>query len=165
MKQYCTGPGPDYKIVNLQNVTNIAFETYNDRNGKETYKLIFNFDYNVSLKQDYSKMIPDYIYFITHDKLEYENYMTEMSELINKQGWLAPKIGTEINRIINPDKISFVATDKRKNRVIFNLTTSVSFYSQNNRITSDFIYIDFPTIEEFENEYKYMRDQLNSKEL
>ena len=163
--QYITGPAPDEKMVNLKTVTNIAFETYLDRNDEDTYKIIMNFDYSVSLKQDYQNHIPDYIYFITHDKQEYDDYMEQMSNLINQHGWLAPKVKGNINRIINPDKVSFIATDKRKNRVIFNLATPVTFYNNNTRLTSDFIYVDFPTIEEFHLEYKYLKDQLNTREL
>ena len=164
-KQFITGPKPDEKMVNIKNVTNIAFEEYVDRNGKDTYKTIMNFDYNVSLKQDYSKHVPDYQYFITHDKEEHQDYMDQMSGLINDHGWLAPRVSGNINRIINPDKISFIATDERKNRIIFNIATTVTFYSNNTRKTSDFIYVDFPTLEEFKSEYLYLKDQLNSRVL
>ena len=160
MKQFMVGPGPDNKVINLKQVSNIGFEFYIDRNGEDTWKIIINFGYGVSLKNDFSKEISDYQYFVFHDKEQYDDYVTDLTDLINDSNWLAPKVNGEVKRIINPDLISFIATDKRKNRIILNLAASVSFYKTNQRKTSDFLFIDFDTEEEFKSEYQYMRSQL-----
>ena len=160
MKQFITGPAPDRKIINLKQVSNIGFEFYIDRNGDDTWKIIINFGYGVSLKNDFSKEISDYQYFVFHDKGQYDEYVNTLSDLINDANWLAPRVSGEIKRIVNPDMISFIATDKRKNRVILNLAASVSFYNNNLRKTSDFLFIDFASEEEFKSEYQYLQSQL-----
>ena len=165
MKQFITGPAPDYKVVNLKEVTNIAFEIYTNREGKTVYKIIFNFNVPVSLKNNIIKIIPDYMYFVYYDEEEYQKTVDILNDLINESMWLAPSIDGRVKRIINPDKITFIARDPRHNRIIVNLSTSISFYSDYKRRTSDFIYFDFTDPEEFEAEYQYMMEQLNLKEL
>ena len=161
MRKFVLGPSPDYKMVNLENVSNIAFEEYYNRNNELVYKIIFNFDYGVSLKSDYNKIIADYVYFIYSDKDEYTEMVEELSKLINEKMWIAPLIDGYVNRIANPDKISFVAIDERKNRIILNLNTSVSFYSNKDRKTSDFLYFDFKSHDEYKSNLKYIQDQLS----
>jgi hypothetical protein len=162
--QYIVGPKPDEKLINLHSVTNIAFEEYTDRNGLDAYKVIMNFDYGVSLKNDFDKQISDYAYFVMNDESQFIEYKEMLNTLVNENGWIAPIVNGEIKRIFNPDKISFVATDKRKNRIIFNIATSVSFYNNVKRKSSDFAYIDFDTPEDFEAEYNYIKDQLENRE-
>lgn len=161
MKKFITGPAPDKKIVNLDNVSNIAFEEYYDRSGDLKYKIIFNFDYGVSLKNNDTKLIADYVYFVYSDKSEYDAMTEQLSELINEKMWIAPMIDGVVSRIANPSKISFIATDPRKNRIILNLATSVSFYSNPNRKTSDFLYFDFISNQEFKENLEYVKEQLN----
>ena len=92
MKKFVTGPKPDNKIVNLETVTNIAFEEFTNRNNEMNWKIIFNFDYGVSLRNDYGKMIADYVYFVYNDRVEYEQVQDELSGLINEMNWIAPMI-------------------------------------------------------------------------
>ncbi len=165
MKQFITGPEPDNKVINLKEVSNIAFEEYTDRNGNDTWKIIYNFCFPISLKNNTSKKVPDYQYMVFHDKKEYDRTVDILNELVNQKNWLAPNVSGTIKRIINPDAISFVATDHRKNRVIVNLSTSVSFWNELSRMTSDFVYFDFDTFEDFTAEHSYILDQLNSREL
>ncbi len=165
MKQFITGPSPDNKIVNLSKVSNIAFEYYVDRNGIDTWKIIYNFSFSISLKNNIQKKVPDYHYMVYKDKLEYDKKVEELNDLVNVYGWLAPRVKGSIDRIVNPDYISFIATDTKKKRIILNLTTSVSFWNDLERLSSDFIYVDFPTIEEFHLEYEYLKDQLDNREL
>ena len=165
MNQFITGPKPDQKIVNLDAVSNIGFETFVDREGNDAYKIIINFSYGVSLKTDYSKIISDYHYFVFHDKKEYQSYVDQLEDLINVEGWIAPKVNNVVKRIINPDKISFISTDRSKNRLIFNLASQTSFYNNNMRKTSDFLFINFTSPEEMETEYEYVKDALFRREL
>jgi hypothetical protein len=160
MQQFVKGPKPDEKIVNLNQVSNIGFEVYTDRNNQTAYKIIFNFSTGVSLKNNIERIVPDYQYFVYHNKDEYEKVVDILNDLINEERWLAPSVKGIVKRIINPDRVTFVATDPRKNRIIVNLSTSISFYSNYERKTSDFVYIDFPSKEEFDFEYKYLVSQL-----
>ena len=165
MTQFITGPAHDRKIINIKQVSNIGFENYIDRNNQETWKIIINFAYGVSLKNEYRKQISDYQYLVFHDESEYQVYVDEFSKLINDYSWLAPRIGGAVKRIINPDMISFIATDLRKNRVIVNLASSVSFYNNVDRKTSDFLFIDFNSLNEFKLEYQYMVSKLSEREM
>ena len=162
MKKFITGPGPDYKIVNLDNVTNIAFEETD-----KSYKIIFNMNYGVSLKHKTDKIIPDYVYFKyeKHQEQEKDQVLQELDKLINEKMWIAPVIDNEVTRIANPRYISFIATDEYKNRIILNLSTSISFHSDNKRKTSDFMYLDFTNKEEYKNNLEYIKDQLNQLSL
>lgn len=165
MKRFVTGPAPDYKMVNLENVSNIAFEEYVDRNNDLCYKIIFNFNYPVSLRNDYKKHIADYVYFVYRDDTQkgvYDKMTEELSELINEKNWIAPLVDGVVSRIANPKMISFMATDQRKNRIILNLATSVSFYSNTDRKTSDFLYFDFVSLQEFNENLEYIKAQLDS---
>ncbi len=164
MLQYITGPKDKFgnsKIANLKNVSNIAFIEETNRFGEIQWKIIFNFNYSVSLKNDNNKLISDYVYFVFTDKSEYDTTTNELSKLINDYGWIAPIINGEVSRITNPDCISFIATDPRKNRVILNLSTSVSFWNDYSRRTSDFIYIDFDTKDEYLENLEYIKGQLD----
>ncbi len=162
MNKFITGPYPDYKMVNLENVSNIAFEDFVTRSGEQKYKIIFNFNYGVSLKNDFGKQIADYVYFIYDSKDEYLDATVVLSELINTKSWIAPLIENEVARIVNPKEISFLAQDLRKNRIILNLATTVSFHGNVDRKTSDFLYFDFPTYDEYLENLKYIQAQLGS---
>jgi len=166
ISQFITGPEDKFgnkKIVNLKNVSNIAFEHYTNRDGDLEYKIIFNFNYFVSLRNNYQKHIPDYTYFITEDKKVYDAYVDTLDTLINSYNWIAPLIDGRVSRIANPDCIGFISTDPRKNRIILNLNTSVSFYNNVDRITSDFIYLDFKDPEEYKENLEYIKGQLETE--
>ena len=157
VRQFLVGPAPDSKVINLKEVSSIGFES--KKTGHKAYKVIINFSYPVSLKNDYKKVVSDYQYFVFQTEEEYNKYVSELNNLINV-GWIAPKIENTVRRIINPDKISFISKDLRKNRIIINLATSVSFHNNTDRKTSDFLFIDFETEEEFTSEYNYIIDML-----
>jgi len=152
------------KIVNLDQVSNVSFNHETDRFGNLQYKIIMNFGYQISLKGQNEKRIADYCYFVfdefQHDLfMEYQDHFTKQ---INKELWIAPKINRTINRIVNPDYVSFVAVDPSKNRVIMNLACSVSWYSNPERMSSDFIYLDFNSEDEYKQEYRYIKEQIGS---
>jgi len=160
MRKFVEGPKPDYKIVNLDNVSNIAFEEYQDRDNNMKYKIIFNFNYGVSLNSNDAKVISDYVYYVYDTREEYDKMSDELSRLINEKMWIAPIINGNVSRIANPDKISFIATDPIKNRIILNLATTVSFYSNYDKMTSDFMYFDFSNKEEYMENLIYIKEQL-----
>ena len=161
--KFIKGPLDRYgnsKIVNIDQVSNIAFEI-KEQKGSTRYKIIYNMSYPISLKSNNSKMIPDYVYMVFDNEDQYQEKVDELNLLL--EDWIAPIRNDIIDRIVNPKFISFINTDINQNRVIVNLATSISFYSDYSRHTSDFIYFTFDTPDEFESEYKYMRDQLGLK--
>jgi len=153
------------KIVNLDQVSNVSFNEDLDRFGNQKYKIIMNFGYQISLKGQNEKRIADYCYFIfnEHEKQLYLKYQDHFSTQINQGLWIAPRIDNKIGRIVNPEFISFVAVDPQKHRVILNLACSVSWYNTPDRMSSDFIYLNFSNHEEYEAEYTYIKDQIGSR--
>jgi len=168
MTQFITGPEERFgnsRIVNLKSVTNIAFEEFVNRHNQMTYKIILNFSYGISLKKNTKKRVPDYCYFIYDEKDAYDVMVDTLTDLIHEKEWIAPRIGGVINRIINPDKISFISKDPGHNRIIINIAASVSFYNDFERITSDFIFLDFSDEQEYEENLEYLKASLDEKSL
>ena len=135
------------KIVNTDSVTNIVIEGN---------KIIFNLDYGVSLQDDIDKIIPDYVYMVIKDQDAFQ----EMKTAINDLNWITADFGNydrnnnyrANNRIVNPAQISFLKFDERKQRIIFNLRNSVSFNRNAFSKTSDFVYFDHTSVEDFDSE-------------
>jgi hypothetical protein len=163
MKQYFETQ--DGKIVNLDNVSNIVFdEEWTDRFGNHKPKIIFNFAYPVSLPRS-DKKISDYVYLIFKSKEEYKAAEKDLEQLINEKGWIAPVINNKIEKIINPDKISFMTHDDDNLRIILNLSASVSFHGDYDRLTSDFCYLNHTDWTEYQNNLSYIRGLLKLKEF
>jgi len=158
MKQYFETP--DGKLVNLKEVSNIVFdEFFTDRFGNEKPKVIFNFSYGVHLQKS-DKIISDYVYSIYTNKSEFEKATMYLSKLINEKNWIAPIISGRIEKIINPDKVSFVTYDADNLRIIVNLSNSVSFNKNYHRMTSDYVYINCGDFDEYLKNKDYIENHL-----
>jgi len=135
------------KIVNTDAVTNIVIEGN---------KCIFNLDYGVSLQNEVDRIIPDYVYMIIKDPQE----LQDMKQKINELNWITSEFGNydfhknyrANNRIVNPAQISFMKFDERKQRIIFNLRNSISFNRNDFQKTSDFVYFDHTSMEDYDSE-------------
>ncbi len=147
----------DSKYVNLKEVSSIAFEEFTDRNNNQKYKIIFNMNYAVSLKGT-NKLISDYIYSIYEEYTEFTDSFNYLMNLVEEYKW----IKLREPRIINPYHISFLTQDPSKNRIIINLSSSVSFNGSNQDLTSDFVYINCKTKEEYQNKLTYIRESLEN---
>ena len=155
----------DGRIINLDNVSNIVFdENWTDRFGNHKPKIIFNFCYSVSLPKS-DKRISDYAYLIFNSTEEYKDTEKKLEKLINEKHWIAPVINNKIQKIINPDKISFMTSDDNNLRIILNLNTSVSFHGDYQRMTSDFVYINNTNATEYINNLKYIQELLKEKQF
>ena len=162
-KGFIKGPPDQYgesKIVNLDQVTNIAFEESIDRFENPKFKIIYNFAYPISLKNNIDKQIPDYSYHVYSNKEEYQEQVEKLNLQLDNKGWYAPIINNKVQRIVNLDYVSFISTDTYKNRIITNLSCSVSFYNDYHRKTSDFIFFDFESLDRLESEILYLEDLL-----
>jgi hypothetical protein len=155
----------DGRIINLDNVSNIVFdENWTDRFGNHKPKIIFNFCYSVSLPKS-DKRISDYAYLIFNSTEEYKDTEKKLEKLINEKNWIAPVINNKIEKIINPDKISFMTSDDDNLRIILNLSASVSFHGDYDRLTSDFVYLNHTDYSEYQNNLSYIRGLLKLKEF
>ena len=161
MKQFIETPEGD--LINLKAVSNVVFDPdWTDRFGNHKPKIIFNFDYQVSLPRS-EKKISDYKYLIFRSKAEYDSVVQELTRLINESEWIAPVINGKIEKIINPDKISFMTSDDDNLRIILNLRTPVSFHGDYDRMTSDFVYLNHSNQDEYQNNLSYIRGILGLK--
>ena len=138
----------DDKSVNLREVTSIAFEE------KNNFKIIFNMSYPVSLRSNPNKLISDYVYSIYNNRKDFRNDVNYLMNLVEEYQWIKAKEP----RIINPDYISFITQDYNKNRIIINIASSVSFHGLDESKTSDFVYINCNTKDEFKERLRKIRD-------
>ncbi len=161
MRQYVESSDGD--LINLKSVSNIVFDPdWTDRFGNHKPKIIYNFDYSVSLPRS-DKKISDYKYSIHRSLEEYQYEVNKINEIINNLEWIAPTVNNKISKVINPDKVSFMTSDDNNMRIILNLNSSVSFHGDYNRMTSDFCYINFFDWEEYQNNLSYIRGLLKQK--
>ena len=150
MKQYFITN--DNKYVNLRETTSIAFEDNN------RYKIIFNMNYGISLKNNTNKIISDYVYSVYNTYEEFEENLLYLMNLVDEYQWIKCKDP----RLVNPDHISFVTTDPRKNRIIINIASSVSFNGDLKNKTSDFVYINCDDQDEYNEKLTYIQDALDN---
>jgi len=140
-------------IINLNNVSSVMFEEK---------KTIFNFNYNISLKGNLDRMIPDYVY-VYQEKHQKE----KIREILNNGKWLNFPKSDNPNRYVNPKAVSFIKMEKRTNgkyhkyRIIMNLNTSVSLSNDIYVKTSDAVYADFLDKNEFDKAIQYLNENLN----
>lgn len=163
MKQFIETSDGD--LINVKSVSNIVFDPdWTDRFGNHKPKIIFNFDYPVSLPRS-DKKISDYKYDIFRSKEEYQDAVQDINRLVNEMEWIAPVINNKISKVVNPEKISFMTSDDDNMRIILNLKTSVSFHGDYHRMTSDFVYLNHYNWEEYQNNLSYIRGLLKLKEF
>lgn len=139
------------RIINLKNVSNINILI--DRN-----RIVFNLNYSIDINANgRTKLISDYVYWdaVSKDNLELnirhlgsnnyfkDNFLTQPSEY----------------GFINLNEISSVKLSEKKNRVIFNLSHPVTFkdFDGNERITSEFVYVNCKDVNEFKKYVEYVK--------
>ena len=127
-------------------------------------KIIYNFDYQVSLPRS-DKKVSDYHYSIFETLECYEDEVQRLNDLINKENWIAPIIENKVQKIINPNKISFMTKDDSNLRIILNLKSPVSFHGDYHRMTSDFCYINCTDWDEYQRNLEYITSLLKGKEM
>ena len=128
------------KLINLDNVSNISIDHHKNRSGK----VIFNFNYSVKIFND--KYTPDYVYWKFGDSEELKEMMTYISDYTgNLRNWITLNDGRKINLIF----VSSVVEDFKNKRIIFNLNYNISHPHEQNKLTSDFVFIDFKDKQEY----------------
>jgi len=164
MKQFFETPvdrAGKERSVNLKNVTNIAFINQPDRG---VHKIIFNLDSSVNLKGT-DQVIPDYVYAIYQTEDEYTKACDTLTQLQN-HGWLMPKVNNNVSRMINPEKITFITTDAKKNRLIVVLKTTITIKPKGkNQYNPDFMFFDFDNAVELQSELAYAKDVVSRLEM
>jgi len=133
------------KIINLDTVSSIGFKVTSDGD----IKVIVNYSHSITLKNGI--MVADYTYAYYSQPLKdvYEIFVNLLGE--------NALISTDISHyLINGDKVSNIAFDNDKRRIIFNLNHSKEIQMNDGEyiLTSDFCYWDYSTQDEYEKNVK-----------
>jgi hypothetical protein len=139
----------EQKIVNLNRVSNIYVVKNSDSSGK----IVFNLDYSVKIfkneKGSGLKYSSDYVYWMFTSKEELNRMINLIQDNLSFE-WFVPN-NYEKFRYINMSKVSTITKDDKKLRIIFNLCYNVTHPRDENKVTSDFVFFDFSTTEEYNN--------------
>lgn len=139
------------RIINLKNVSNINILI--DRN-----RIVFNLNYSIELDANgKTKLISDYVYWdsVSKDNLEL-NIKHLCSNKYFKDNFLTQP---SAYGFINLNEISSIKLSEKKNRVIFNLSHPITFkdFDGNERITSEFVYVNCKDVNEFKTYVNYIK--------
>lgn len=141
-------------LVNLKNVSNI--------NILDSLRVVFNMNYTISMINTYDKkLISDYVYWDAEDEHELEDNL----EFLKSNQFMKENFIYLDNHFvyINKNEISSVKFLDHRNRIIFNLSHPVSFKGRNGQmnLTSEFVYINCNSSEEFEKQSQKIKISLN----
>jgi len=140
------------RIINLVNVSNINIVTKQKR-------VVFNMNYSIEIL-DYGRMktISDYSYLDARDN---DDFDLILSSIMNNQ-YIIDNFISHDNGYINKNEISSIKFSDKKNRIIVNLSHPVSFtdYNNNDKITSEFVYINFTNKHDYETRSKELIKEL-----
>lgn len=142
------------RIINLRNVSNINILV--DKN-----RIVFNLNYSIEIDANgKTKLISDYVYW---DSVNKENLELNIKHLGNNN-YFKDNFLTQPSDygFININEISSVKLSEKKNRVIFNLSHPITFkdYDGNERITSEFVYVNCKDVNEFKAYVNYVKSIL-----
>jgi len=139
------------RIINLANVSNINILV--DKN-----RIVFNLNYSIEIDANgKAKLISDYVYW---DSVNKDNFELNIKHLGDnnyfKDNFLTR---SDDNGFININEISSVKLSEKKNRVIFNLSHPITFkdFDGNERITSEFVYVNCKDVNEFKQYVNYIK--------
>lgn len=141
-------------LVNLKNVSNI--------NMLNTLRVVFNMNYTIEMKsRNDAKLISDYVYWDAKNADELNQNLSDLgSNEYIRENFLSIE-GQSI--LINKNEISSVKFMERQNRIIFNLSHPVTFKNHDAKsLTSEFVYINCKSHEEFQKNSQAIKSQLNS---
>lgn len=128
--------------VNLKNVSNINII-------HKSKRIVFNMNYGISIKDRMGeKIISDYVYWDSNNEKQFQKNLDLLYTKIKEHGNFIPKPERETSGYINIDEISSIKFNTHKNRVIFNLSHTVSISNHRNEraLSSEFVYVDFDNI-------------------
>jgi len=136
---------PKSKIINLDTVSSIGFKVTPDGDTK----VIVNYSHSITLKN--GNMVADYTYAYYSQPLKdvYETFIALLGENV--------LTSTDVSHyVINGDKVSNIAFDNDKRRIIFNLNYSkeIQMIDGEYSLSSDFCYWDYLTQDEYEKNVK-----------
>ena len=131
-------------LVNLDKVSNVGFLDSKRR-------IVFNFSHAVEIQNNRTgewNTIADYKYYDAVDDQSYEEKKQSVKDALSQSGFIEPQYYAHY--WINPKQVSYINTDKNKNRLIFNLNTSVDVHmKQGVTLGNDFVFWTFDNEQDF----------------
>ena len=152
------------KNVNLKNVTSVSIEENINRK-----KIIFNFDYTITHPYKPDVFVSDYVSVYYDDDQEFKKVFKELSSQLESLYWFEGQNSLDLEgpdkiwHWVNIDKVSFITYDEHKNRIILNLSCTVTKRHSSGELTSDFVYFSYPTKSEFMKNRERLENLINSK--
>lgn len=134
------------KIINLNKVSNIKI--INKNNG---YVVFFNFNYSINInKSDKVLTISDYAEFGIYNDKDISRFKTELK----LNSFIENNFIEYYNGYINKNEISCIKQDDYNNKIIINLSNPKSFKAESGEygITSEFIFINCRSVDEYNNQ-------------
>lgn len=149
------------RLINLKNVSNI--NVVKDTN-KKRFRIVFNLNYNIQIGHgSYAKFISDYVYWDSYNEADMIHNLIHLNENEFFKANFIDQINGE--GYINKNEISSVKFSEKKNRVIFNLSHPVTFtdYHGADKITSEFVYVNCGSSDQYEEYVQYINQELGEK--
>ena len=143
-------------LVNMDNVTNIAFLD-------KTNRIVFNFNNNIEIKTSNGiQVIADYRYD-NHDSVKtYADKKQEIIKYMKEHSFIEPVYPEQDHHWVNPIHITFINVDRSKNRLMFNLSNSVTKPIKGEiMLVNDFVFWNHNEANELENSVNIIFDKLS----
>lgn len=142
--------------INLNKVSNIGFLD-------NKLKIVFNFSHSIDIEKKGTgewATIADYKYIDCASEEEYSEFKKDVMDSMKTSGnFLMSSDSTHYS--VNKSQISYVTTDSRKNRIIFNLSTSITKETHKGiNVINDFVFWSFEDPHEFETQYQNILNSL-----
>lgn len=129
-------------LINLEQVSNVGFLHNKGR-------IVFNFSHSIELETNKVwSTIADYRYFTASSEEEYNEKKKEVQDVLSSLGFINSTRGNHY--WVNKSKVSYITTDGHKNRLIFNLSTSITKNTTKGiSLINDFVFWDYSSVDDF----------------
>lgn len=131
-------------LINLEKVSNVGFLDFKKR-------VVFNFSHSIEIinKEKEWSTIADYKYYDGESEEDYHAKKEAIQKALIQAKFLEPYHCSHY--WVNPKEISYINADVSKNRLIFNLNTSVDVQMKHGvSLGNDFVFWTFDNPEKFQ---------------
>jgi hypothetical protein len=141
------------KILNLQACTSIGVN-------KSRLRIVFNLSHSIEMfdsKLSKNIIVADYKYWDFDNEIDFNVGLSKVNSLIRVNNFF---ISTDKKHyFVNPDQLSYITFDDDNNRIIFNLSTSVT-KKTTGTLTNDYVFWTFNNKDEYLDNIKRIEDMI-----
>ncbi|MDD2505666.1 MAG: hypothetical protein PHF21_05330 [Bacilli bacterium] len=141
------------KILNLQACTSIGVN-------KSRLRIVFNLSHSIEMfdpKLSKNIIVADYKYWDFDNEIDFNAGLQKVSSLIKVNEFFISS--DKKHYFVNPDQLSYITFDDDNNRIIFNLSTSVT-KKTTGTLTNDYVFWTFNTKDEYLDNIKHIEVRL-----